>query len=760
MGKRKSRAGAPARKETPLAVLTPSAVLKRADSTELAELFSSKEVKRLRLVVLTSADPRERVTAIRRLALAPGTPEEKAAALLTALADDEPKVRLEAIRALVPLGLNPDVAREAERLTSGTDKQKLASARRIGEMTASAAPGEMSVLLTLIAGTLKTDLPDAARRSLIEALAPAAPVLAHDPQQLAGTVALIAEQVTERPSELSRPARTVLSALAREETDGTVDALAQEAGRAPDADARRVLLGAFSSIHVPAERREQIAKRMVEELLVAPEPETTCLGIANALCRWGATAAKVLLEHLHQAVRQQKTFMLRILDDIATREDCPPRTRRAVAQRFLDLLKTDTPATRAVLLDCAVFADRSLPNSLRRDIAAELIQHVHEFGGPRMVGAIEDTIARLGEPAIEPLIQVLNEGVRDRERISAARVLASIVAQLSGRSRRASQIAGNVLMACVRRLDRGFPDRDALAAAIGRMCTSRAMPADTVRRVARGLRARVGKEPYSLGLLEGLGHVASSPHVALETRVEVAESLLRLLEVDLPEMQSKRFTGGEKTIFIVGREAAAYTDMIPILLDGLRNVCVHAASLALHDRVVALLVRKWRDAANWRLVWGPANTLKLAEVLGDIALAANCPAATRLEVAEALASTADTLPVLRVLGRLFAVDSDSAEMGELAANVAGRLLERLAPGSGDRIETDATLMAALAAIGARRRLGPKEEANRLRRAIAAVLFKALRNGAPGAKAALETLGSSPAIAEELRSEIEVRLAQT
>lgn len=760
MGKPKLRAGTLTRKKTSSTVLTPSAALKRVDSAELAELFPNDEVKRLKLAVLTSAEPRERITAIRQLALAPGAPEDKVGALLTALGDDEPSVRLEVIRALVPLGLNPDVAREAERLTSGTDKQKLASARRIWELAASSAQGEMGVLLTLIAGALKTNLPGAARRSLIEALAHAAPVLARDPEQLAGAVALLAEQVTEQPSELSQPVRSVLSVLAREETDGTVDALEQEAERAPNQDARRVLLGAFSNIHVPPERRERIAKLMVKELIIAREPETSCLGIANALCRWGAIAAKVLLEHLSQAVRQQKTFMLRILDDIATREDCQPRIRQAVARRFLELLKTDTAATRAVLLDCAVFTDQSLPNSLRRDIAAELIQHVHEFGSPRMVGAIENTIARLGEPAIGPLIQVLNEGVRDRERVSAARVLAAIVAQLSGRGKRASQIAVNVLMSCVQRLDREFPDRDVLSASIGRMCTSRAMPADTVRRVARGLRARVGKEPYSLGLLEGLGHVASSPHVELETRVEVAESLLRLLEVDLPEMQSKRFTGGEKTIFIAGREAAAYTDLIPILLDGLRKVCVHAGSQALHDRVVALLVHKWRDAANWRLVWGPANTLKLAEVLGDIALASNCPSETRLEVAEALVSTADTLPVLRVLGRLFAVDGNSAEMGKLAANVAGRLLERLAPGSGDRIEADATLIAALAAIGARKQLGPKEEADQLRRAIAAILFKALRNGAPGAKAALEELRSSPAVPSALRAEIEAHIGQT
>jgi hypothetical protein len=314
-------------------------------------------------------------------------------------------------------------------------------------------------------------------------------------------------------------------------------------------------------------------------------------------------------------------------------------------------------------------------------------------------------------------------------------------------------------MACVRQLDRGFPDRDALAASIGAMCTSKAVTADTVRRVARGLRVRVGKEPYSFGLLEGLGRLAASPNVALNTRVEVAESLLRLLEVDLPEMQSKRYTGGEKTIFIAGREAAAYTDLIPILLEGLKSVCIHAGSEALERRVIDALVSKWRAASTWRLVWGPANTLKLAEVLGEVALAPNATAETRAEIAGALTSGADVLPVLRVLVRLFASDSSSAAMGAAAAKVGGHLLARMAPGSGDHIDLDAPVTACLATIAGRKNLGPKEKAEHLRDAAASVLFKALRNEAAGAKQALRILAASPAIDLKMRAEIEGRLAQ-
>ena len=292
------------------------------------------------------------------------------------------------------------------------------------------------------------------------------------------------------------------------------------------------------------------------------------------------------------------------------------------------------------------------------------------------------------------------------------------------------------------------------------MCTSGLMPPETVRRVVRGLRVRVGKEPYSFGLLDGLGRLACSPNVELEMRVEVAESLLRLLEVELPEMQSRRYTGGEKTVFIAGAETAAYVDMIPILLDGLRNVCVHGGSVALRARLVEALLQKWRQASSWRLIWGPANTLKLAEVLGEIALAPNAGKETRLEIASELVSGADVLPVLRVLAKLFAADGASVDMGELAARVGRHLLERMAPQSGDRIDMDSTVTGCLGVIGARKKLGPKSDAGRLRTEIAGVLFKALRNGAPGAQEALRRMVQSPAAGRNLKSEIETRLSSS
>ena len=751
---------APLLDDTELPALTPQSVSTPARAAELEDLFTSEDVKRLKLSVLTSADSQERITAIRRMVLAPGTVGEKGAVLLGALTDRDPEVRLEAIKALVPLGLNPDIAREARLLVTGSERQQEGAAERLGRLAADSRPGEVSVLLTLIAGTLTGEVSDDVRRALVESVGPAAPVLAENPDQLAGAVSLLGEQLTDRPVVLARPVRRVLARLGQEAPDATSAALEAEIDRVPEAEARRVLLGAFGTLSVPVPNRPHLARRMTAEILAAPEPETACIAIANCLIRWGHTVADVLLDTLAEARRQQRIFLARILDQIAGRADCPDDTRERIARAFLDLLKTGTRTTQAALLDCETLSDRRLPEPLKSEIAAELIQHVHEFGGPRSVSVIEDMIGKLGPAAIGPMLEVATEGVRDRERNTAARMLGELIAQLPAADQEQADLAVRIIERCIRLLDGDFPDKDVLAASIGRMCTSQAMPADTVRRVARGLQVRVGKEPYSFGLLEGLGLLASSRDVELATRVDVAEALLRLLEVDLPEMQSKRFTGGEKTIFIAGNEAAAYTDMIPILLDGIRNVCTHSESVALRARLIDALIKKWREASSWRLVWGPGNTLKLAEVLGAIAVDPGTDRPAREKIAAALVGSADVLPVIRVLRPLLDRDQDSDRMGELAGRVADDLLARMARGSGDRIELDAAVTGCLATIAARRRLGPDEQAAKRRAAVIGVLYKALRNGAPGARDALQKIADSDALPEETRSEIHARLARS
>ena len=59
-------------------------------------------------------------------------------------------------------------------------------------------PVKVSVLLTLVAGTLKAKIPAEARVELIRSLEQAAPVLARDAAQLAGAVSLLAEQLAQQ----------------------------------------------------------------------------------------------------------------------------------------------------------------------------------------------------------------------------------------------------------------------------------------------------------------------------------------------------------------------------------------------------------------------------------------------------------------------------------------------------------------------------------------------------------------------------------
>ncbi len=76
-------------------------------ASEIHELFTRRDIAELELTLRTSADPKEKVTAIRRLALSPAADREKMALFASALMDREAEVRSEAAQALASLGLAP-----------------------------------------------------------------------------------------------------------------------------------------------------------------------------------------------------------------------------------------------------------------------------------------------------------------------------------------------------------------------------------------------------------------------------------------------------------------------------------------------------------------------------------------------------------------------------------------------------------------------------------------------------------------------------
>ncbi len=104
------------------------------DRKEARGLFNAEEIARLKLDALAGRDADERVSALRKLVYAPISAHEKGGIYLRALLDSAGPVRSEAMKAIVSLGFNRDMADAIQALFAGRGRARAAALRRIGDL--------------------------------------------------------------------------------------------------------------------------------------------------------------------------------------------------------------------------------------------------------------------------------------------------------------------------------------------------------------------------------------------------------------------------------------------------------------------------------------------------------------------------------------------------------------------------------------------------------------------------------------------------
>jgi len=749
--------------------------------SEIRELFSRRDVAELELTLRTSADPKEKVTALRRLALSPASDREKMALFATALTDRDPEVRGEAAEAMTSLGLPREVAEDARALAEGNDRQKRSATQRIGSRILSAADTEMGVLLRIIAGTLRYEPSVDVRRLLICAIEGACRTVAREAHATADLVHILLGQLRDAVEELGPEVRRVLLILGHIAPSQVYRLLQEELSTTADRPARRLLAAAAMELARTDAERAEACRFALGELFAAPDPAIECLPIVNALSRVGEPAIAVIAERLRDAPEAAQEELVRLLDAMATRHSgagilpadmqagrlhhhVSKAAKAEIGRLLLDVLRHGHRAARMAVIQATAPMDPALPAKTRGEFAAELMACLPEYANPGTVAAIEATAARLGAPAVRPLLDTLRQGVRPRQRLSAARVLGELVPTLDERHARAARQAietalGLLVEAASSRLKlkrqdaaSTFPDRALLARVIGRMCAGPVADEATVARVADALRARVVEKGLSNAALDGLGRLCLSPRAAPTLKVELVSFFGRLIERDLPEIQPKSHTCKDETVYELGGEVTAYTELVPGLIAGLRNIATSSGGV-LREQALATLLATWRGIAEGRLQLGPGNTEALLEAFRALGTLPHIEAKHRETLADALALRRDFLPTYRARADLAVAAGDA--MAARAAALAEELLRREA---GDRQLTEAdrgTVLQVLVQLATAASLGPG--AGRLRERITSVVIEADKRELTAARDLLVRLAESPALPDRLRARLAARL---
>jgi hypothetical protein len=274
-----------------------------------------------------------------------------------------------------------------------------------------------------------------------------------------------------------------------------------------------------------------------------------------------------------------------------------------------------------------------------------------------------------------------------------------------------------------------------------------------VARAAAALRRLVVDKPLTNAALDGLASLCPSPHAAPQLRVDLVSFFRLLLARDLPEIEAASLPDRDETIYALGGAVTAYTELVPSLIRGLRNIAI-AAPGPLRQQALDALLGTWRGIADGSLQLGPGNTELLLAALRDVGTLPDAAPGQREAIADAAALRRDFLPTYRVLAEL-CVAAGHAMAGR-AIELAHELLRRDADDKGLTDQERATLLGHLATLVTRADLGDRAEGLR-ERAVAAVLDADKRDN-DHIEPVLRRLADADAIPDPLRKRLAARIA--
>lgn len=730
-------------------------------------LFSPEEIKRLKLQAVTGADPSERVTAIRQLALSPAPAREKIAVFLSLLSDAEARIRSEAASALQSLGLSSDVAGAITGLAEGREAQRLLAARRLIPLIRNGGELEVFVIVRSLLRSLDREESLEVRSAVLSAFAAAAPRMEHASADQPALLRLLMQQLREFPRPLRVPVERVLSAMARHDPEFVVRQLWELVRNESEVGTRIHVLCFLSQRELPEEVRAEVIQEMAAQLASLPTNDESALRLGNLVAAHGAVACRSLLDVFDRAHHLQRTHFVELLDRVATSREpaASADLKDDVARLFLRLLKGAELNVRLAVLEGGLCGDPDLSQEIRARLIEELFANLHDYHNPRTQGLVESTVSRMGLRAVEPLIGIINRASRREERIAALPVLGRTFAELEEGEAPVEELANAAIDLC-ERLAESAPVEVAAAAldALGDICSCPRVPPDTLLRVSRALRSGLGTERRgstrrAFDALQALGKICGNSATPIDERLDTTNLFLQLFRSELPEVSSQVLEEDLERIFKLGREILAYTDMVPTLLQGFQDICLSPEIPdSLRDRILDALVTKWRAVTDFKEIWGPGNASLLLGTLKQVALSEVTSEPNQSKVFRTLATDYERPSILAVLGEICFHRRESPALGSLVPDLLEKALAYWV--DQDRIERtdEPVLLRAFARLVSIPQPDESPEAGpRLRSRVLSLLYDALRHKVKDVDRALRELAENPSVPQPVREEIQDRL---
>lgn len=720
------------------------------------DVFSEERLQALKVTLLTSADAEARVEALRLVGYSPLTSDEKTELFFQALNDQEAMVRSTAAALLREVGLDVGTSEVLRALASSDEDERLFAVERLGRAALTGKGLAAAAAVVALVAELRIEASASVRKKVLSALEEAAAFIAASPDRARELVSLLLAHLGPQFDELAYPVRRLVARVGEFLSGETSEVLWSEVESTPDRRVKVMLLTLLAEL--AGVDIERVSQAMAGEIALPEERDVDFRSFSSYLHQMAQASVDALVDAYPAAAAGQKKHIVRLLDDICRYEEVSLEAKERVAGLFRKYLAGAGRDLRIIIMSTTLPRDEALSEETRRALAALFLDNIHDVHMPTDIDNIEYTISRMGFPAVEPLVERLDERFPERERLRAARLLGEL-GRLEGlkaaNSRNVAKALEEVLRALEARLIEGFPEPGEIFIAQGKICSSGAVKRAAVDVMARSLEEHLEGDRQDARVYEAAGWTAASPK-APEKFVALAMS--RFFEVlERPEEEipaDTRLEAGMK-IYELGSEARFYTDLLPAVLKGLMLVYLgQERRTARRKTIVGFLLRKWQEVTTGQRLWGPGNVTELVRVLAEIGTDPSTESGTKISIAKALGRRLYQIPVMFALAEILETDDSPGEMARLASAFLVALLKRR--DEEGRFEEDerAEVLEALGRVTLRRHLETRiRGTEKVRETVVDALSNGLKDQVPGCQDLLVRIRDSDNVPKGLREKV-------
>jgi len=716
-------------------------------------LFTAEEITRCKLSIATAVKPDEKIEAIRKMTLSKEPAQEKALLFLHALADTEWSVRLEAAQSLRQIGVVSGLVDSIMLLGKGDVSQKRQALHSLSLLFKDVNDFEKGVILQMLL-TLLADPKNAEVAMYLGSLAAMIPYIPASPKAMLERIILVSISIAiSRLDECTQPAMQIFKQISAKDPDLLTQVLLAEISKIESRRLRAFLCTQILD-HGKNWDTASLAKQMVYEFGLGDDLDPIYLRLEASLVQLGIHAVPALLERFQHTIRMtERVQIIKLLDKIHADKKLPKDIQDQILSVYIQVFPKTPDALRLILLDNIFLSNPEISTDLQIEFATTAVMEIHKETFDQYPEAVKAALCRMKEPAITAILRLLQRPLPVLQLNHAAEILGYVALEISQK-----QILVQMYEFIQAQLTSKVPYAAGLFKTLGKIAASPGSDPDFADNVVEYLLASLHSSHLPYAVLEGLGWAVTTASTSLETKNDVCYLFMALLDKRLPENFFTEQDREQNKVFVFDAKSDAYTELLPILLQGMRRLgLAQSTSNALSKSISDFLLKKWQGIVKYKLIWGPKNTIDLAEILADFCQSPKIMESDQARLAKALLMKADILTLLELIANIFK-KNPAPSLAEFAQEAAQKLIEFHTDPDYRNAEDQEIIMRIVKIMMYAKQLAPDPIlSEKIREQLLYVLLDGLREQVFGIMEILKELLKNSYLNDTLKQEIQKRI---